>query len=150
MTKKALSPIVAVVVLVGVAILLGGFISSWLGGFIKESSQQNTCTITTIYTMESATVNITSGELVVRLKNSGKSDLYNFSLEVENATMIDVLKATYPADTYRLQPGRTQLIRTNISNYNISSQNITNIQTVKVLTRSCPEYSPNPINVENI
>ncbi|UCD03365.1 MAG: hypothetical protein JSV63_01890 [Candidatus Aenigmatarchaeota archaeon] len=150
MAKKALSPIVAVVVLVGVAILLGGLVSSWLGGFITESSKHDICTITTLYTISDAKVNETSGELVVRLKNSGKADLYNFSFEAENGTIIEVLKATSPDDTYKLGPGRTQLIRTNISNYNISRENITNIDTVKVLTASCPEYSPDPIKVENI
>ncbi len=150
MSKKAISPVIAVVVLVGVAIMLGGLISSWMSSFVQESSRNNACSITTMYTITDATVNESTGELIVRLKNVGKDTLYNFSMEVDNGTVIDLLPATAPADTYELGPGRTQLIRSNISNYNISRENITNIDTVTVLTKSCPEYSPEPINVENI
>ncbi len=150
MAKKAISPVVAVVVLVGVAIMLGGLVSSWMSSFVQETSRNEACSITTMYTITEASANGSSGELRVKLKNIGKDDLYNFSFEANNGTVIDLLQATEPADTYKLRPGMTQYIRTNFTDYNISVENITNIDTVTVLTLSCPEYSPDPIKVENI
>jgi flagellin-like protein len=150
MVKKAISPIVAVVVLVGIAIMLGGLISSWIGSFVDESSKTGTCPMTTMYTISDAEVNETSGLLTVTLRNTGKDDIYNFSLEVDNGTLIELLQATSPSDTYILVPSRTQYIRTNITNQNITTSNITNIDTVTILTRSCPDYAPAAIKVENI
>ncbi len=150
MTKKGISPVVAVVVLIGVAVMLGGLVSSWMNSFVTKSTQHNTCAITTMYTISSATVNETSGRLLITVKNIGKSTVYNFTFEADNGTVIDVMQATSPAETYTLEPGRTQYVETNISNYNVSRQNITNIDTVTVLTESCPEYAPEPIKVTNI
>jgi flagellin-like protein len=150
MAMKGLSPIVAVVILIGVAVMLGGLVSSWLSSFVDQSSKYDACAITTLYTITDATVNATSGELKLKVKNVGKSAVYNFSIEVSNGTLIDVLPATSPPDTYRLESGRTQYIETNISDYNISRMNITNIGTVTLMTRSCPEYAPEPVTVTNI
>jgi flagellin-like protein len=150
MARKGISPVVAVVVLIGIAVMLGGLVSSWISSFVMDSSQHDTCAITTTYTISDAQVNQTSGKLRVTLKNTGKDSVYNFSVEADNGTLIEVLAATSPADTYVLESGRTQYIQTNISDYNISRMNITNINTITVLTQSCPEYSPKPITVTNI
>jgi len=150
MAKKGISPIVAVVVLIGVAVMLGGLVSSWMSSFIDDSSKYDTCAIMTMYTISDAVVNESSGKLIVKLKNIGKSAVYNFTFEADNGTVLDIMPATSPADTYRLEPGRTQYIETNISDYNISKENITNIDTITVLTLSCPEYGPEPIKVTNI
>jgi len=150
MARKGISPIIAVVVLIGVAVMLGGLVSSWMSSFVTTSSKYDTCSITTMYVISEATVNETSGRLLVKLKNIGKSSVYNFTFEADNGTVLDVMPATSPVDTYNLEPGRTQYIETNISNYNISKENITNIDTITVLTQSCPEYGPEPIKVTNI
>ncbi len=150
MSRKGISPVVAVVILIGVAVMLGGLVSSWLSSFVNTNSKQNACAITTMYTITEATVNTTSGKLRLKVKNVGKSGVYNFSIEANNGTVIEVLRATSPPDTYILASGRTQYIETNISDYNISSMNITNIGTVTLMTRSCPEYTPEPIAVTNI
>jgi flagellin-like protein len=150
MSRKGISPVVAVVVLIGVAVMLGGLVSSWLSSFVDTSSKQDTCAITTMYTITEATVNTTSGKLRLKVKNVGKSSVYNFSIEANNGTIIEVLRAMSPPDTYVLESGRTQYVETNISDHNISSMNITNIDTVTLMTRSCPEYAPEPITVTNI
>ncbi len=150
MGKKGISPVVAVVVLIGVAVMLGGLVSSWISSFVIDSSKQDACAITTMYTISDAEVNQTSGKLRVTVKNTGKSAVFNFSIEADNGTVIDVMPATSPSDTYSLDTGMTQYIETNISDYNISRMNITNIDTITVLTQSCPEYTPKPIIVTNI
>jgi len=150
MTKKGISPVVAVVLLIGIAVMLGGLVSSWLSSFIHQNSQQSTCALTTMYVISEAQVNESSGYLAVKLKNTGQSGISNFTFEVYNGTVYDALTATSPDDSYVLQPGRTQLIKTNFTDQSITSTNITEISTVTVISESCPEYSPEPIKVVNI
>jgi flagellin-like protein len=146
MGKKGISPIVAVVVLVGLAVMTGGLVSSWITSFVQDSTRDaDTCAITTMFTISDASVNETSGELKVKVKNTGKDDIYNFTLEVDNGTLLKAFKATSPSETYRVSSGETQYIIGNISPHNITS-----IDTLNVLARSCLGYYPEPVSVKNL
>jgi len=145
MPKKAVSPVVAVVILIALAIAVGGMVSSWLASFVFERTQQDTCAISTMYTILQASYNGSSGGVDIKLKNTGKDDLYNFTVEVDNGTVIASTAAYSPVSTYRLGPGKTQYVLANISD-----QNMTTADTVAVLVGSCLSYSPSPRKVTNI
>jgi flagellin-like protein len=142
MARKAISPMIALVIMIAIVVTLGGMITSWLSGFVSESSQHDTCAIDTVYTLSDASYNASSGQIRVKVKNSGKEDLYNFTVEADNGTLIAIIPVTSPAQTYHLRSGRSQYILANSSAYNI-----TNIATITVITGSCTGYSPSPVNI---
>ena len=142
MGRKAVSPIIAVVIIIAIVVALGGILSSWLSGFVSDSIQTDTCAINTMYTASEASHNEITGEMRVKVKNSGKHGLYNFSIEADNGTVIVFIQATSPSPTYILGSGKTQYVLANSSGHNI-----TNIDKIKVLVRSCPAYSPSPVDI---
>ncbi len=142
MARKAVSPIIAIVIIIALVVALGGILSSWLSGFVSDSTQSDTCAINTMYTASDAFYNGTTGEIKVKVKNSGKYGLYNFSIEADNGTIIAVIPATSPGPTYILGSGKTQYVIANSSGFNI-----TNIATIKVLVDSCRAYSPSPMDI---
>jgi flagellin-like protein len=145
MGSKGLSPIIAVVILIGIAVMAGGILSSWVTSFISDSARQDTCAITTMYTLSEATYNSTSGIVKLRVKNAGSSSLRNFTVEADNGTLIARALASSPDPSYTVGKGMAQYIVANVSN-----ASITNVITITVLTQSCPGYSPVPVQVENI
>jgi flagellin-like protein len=145
MGSKGLSPIVAVVILIGIAVMAGGMLSSWVTSFITDNSRQDTCAVTTMYTLSDVTYNATSGEVKVRVKNTGSTVLQNFSVEADNGTLIARAVASSPDPSYTVGRGMAQYVVANASNASIS-----NVMTITVLTASCPGYSPVPVEVENI
>lgn len=142
MARKAVSPIIAIVIIIATVVALGGILSSWLSGFVSDSTQADMCAINTMYSISEAFHNGTTGEIKVKVKNSGKYGLYNFSFEADNGTIITFIPATSPGATYILGSGRTQYVLANSSGYNI-----TNINQIRVLVGSCRVYSPSPVNI---
>ncbi len=145
MKRKAISPVVAVVILIGLAVMTGGLLSSWVSSFITDSSRQDTCSITTMYTISDPVFNASSGEIKVRIKNTGNDAIYNFTFEADNGTDIELIPASSPAYDYTVGSGRTQYVISNSSFINM-----TTVETVTLLTESCPGYSPSPVRVKNI
>jgi flagellin-like protein len=142
MARKAVSPIIAIVLIIAIVVTLGGLLSSWLSGFVSESTQSDMCAVNTMYTASEPFYNGSTGELKVKVKNDGKYGIYNFSFEADNETMIAVMPATSPSPTYILGTGKTQYVITNSTPYNI-----TNIATIKVLVDSCRAYSPSSLDI---
>ena len=146
MAKKAISPLIAIIVLVALVVTLGGLLSVWLTSFFYEaSSEDDTCAITTLFTVTGPTYNASDGQIKLMVKNTGRDDLYNFTLELDNGTLFALVPATSPNETYSLAPGRSQYVMANASHYNI-----TNIDTVKLLVASCPTHSSSTVKVANI
>lgn len=145
MGSKGVSPVVAVVILIGIAVITSGILSSWITSFVSESSNQDTCSMKTMYTLSDVTYNATSGEIKLRVKNTGAARLYNFSVEADNGTVVFLAQASSPAPSYMVDVGRAQYVLANMS-----PENISNVLTVTVLTQSCAGYSPAHIGVENI
>jgi flagellin-like protein len=145
MGRKGLSPIIAVVILIGIAVMAGGILSSWVTSFITDSSRQDTCAITTMYTLSEATYNSTSGIVKVRVKNTGSTAIRNFTVEADNETLIARTSASSPDPSYTVGEGMAQYVVANVSN-----SSITNVLTITVLTESCAGYAPVPVEVENI
>jgi flagellin-like protein len=145
MARKAISPVVAVVILIGLAVMTGGLLSSWVSSFITDSSRQDTCSISTMYSISDPTFDESSGEIKVKIKNTGNDAIYNFTFETDNGTDIVLIPASSPSPDLVVGSGRTQYVVSNSSYYNM-----TGVETVTVLTESCPGYSPTAVKVENI
>lgn len=145
MIKKGISPLVAVVILIALVITVGGLISSWISTFVIETSNQDTCAISTIYSVTEVSHNETTGHLKARITNSGQDTVHNFTVEADNGSMIVTIAPTSPASTYELDPGQSQYLLANTTNYNITS-----IDVIRVIAGSCPGYVPTAVKVTNI
>jgi FlaG/FlaF family flagellin (archaellin) len=145
MTKKALSAIVATIILVALVVAVLGLVSSWISKFVTENTQQDTCMLSTIYTLTDASYSATRGEIKVKVRNAGRLDIYNFTVEADNGTVIVSVAASSPDTSLVLGPGKSQYILAPLT-----SQNITNIDKMTVLVGSCPGYSASPVKVVNI
>lgn len=145
MRRKGVSPVVAVVILIGIAVITGGLLSSWITSFVSDSAKQDTCSINTMYTLSDVTYNATSGEIKLKVKNTGTVKLYNFTIEADNGTDIFLAQASSPDPSYLVDTGRAQYVAANFS-----PENMSNILTITVLTQSCKGYSPAHTEVGNI
>ena len=145
MGRKGLSPVIAVVILIGIAVITGGILSSWVTSFVTDTASQSTCAINTMYTLSEATYNATSGIVKVKVKNTGSASLSNFSVEADNGTHVARALVSFPDPSYSVGSGMSQYVLANASNYSI-----TNVVKITVLTQSCRVYSPVPVEVENI
>jgi len=142
---KGLSTIVAAIILIALVVTAAGIVGSWITNFVTQTTNADTCAVTTTYTVTDAYYNSTSGEIRVKLKNTGKSDLFNFTVEADNGTLIASVGAYSPLASFRLGQGKSQYIMANIND-----TNMTNVDTVKVLAGSCTSYPPSPVRVVNI
>ncbi|MFH0957023.1 MAG: archaellin/type IV pilin N-terminal domain-containing protein [Candidatus Aenigmatarchaeota archaeon] len=145
MGSKGLSPLIAVIIMIGIAVVVGGILSSWVTSFVSGSARQDTCAITTMYTLSEATYNASSGIVKVKVKNMGSVSLRNFSVEADNGTLIARAPASFPDPSYSVGSGMAQYVVANASN-----SSITNVVSITVLTESCKGYSPVPVEVGNI
>lgn len=145
MARKGISPVVAVVILIAIAVMIGGLVSSWMSSFVSENTDQDMCAINTLYSITDITVNDSNGEIKLRLKNTGKLAVYNFSIEAENGTTFEIIPATSPAANYSIGPGETQYVIANTTGYNI-----TNIDTLTVISGSCSGYAPKHTKIINL
>jgi len=145
MARKAISPVIATVILIAIAVTLGGILSSWMNSFVRDTTDTETCAIRTLYTVTEATYDADSGEVRMRVRNTGSSQLFNFTLEADNGTVIAAVRAGYPAAGFTLGAGESQYVSANFS-----GQNITGIEKVTLLSGSCPSYSSSPVKVAHI
>ncbi len=145
MARKAISPVIATVILIAIAVTLGGVLSSWMNSFVRETTDTETCAIRTLYTVTDATYDADSGEVRMKVRNTGSSPLYNFTMEADNGTVIVSLLAGYPAADFSLVAGQSQYVSANFS-----GQNITEIEKVTLLSGSCQSYSSSPVKVAHI
>ncbi|MBN1896842.1 MAG: hypothetical protein JW789_03915 [Candidatus Aenigmarchaeota archaeon] len=144
MVRKGISPVVAVVILIAIAVMIGGMVSSWVSSFVTDNTAHDDCGIKTLYSLSDATINETSGEIKLKLKNIGSLPVYGFSIEVDNGTTFGVFEATYPDANYTVSPGETQYIITN------TTYNITNVEKLTVKTVACSGYAPTHANIVNL
>jgi flagellin-like protein len=92
---KGISPVVAVVLLVAVAISLGMLVTSWITNLYYDiRSGESACAIKTNYIIDSVQWNQTSkspaynSTLLIKITNKGELKLYGFGLEMLNGTKI--------------------------------------------------------------
>lgn len=94
MKRKGISPVVAVVLLVAVAISLGMLVTSWVTHLYYDIGETSACSIKTNYVIDSVAWNQTSkstiynSTLLIKITNKGDLNLYGFGVEMLNGTRI--------------------------------------------------------------
>ena len=140
---RGVSPVVAVVIMVAVAVILTVFVSGWvMDNISKQTGDSPDCSVHTQYDIESAKFKSSSNQTRVVVINKGEESIYGFSLQIENGTdMKTVAGATESPATSSssgLGKGRSVFITyTSIGNYNRTlGLSMTNL---KVMNTGCPE-----------
>ncbi|MBU0953546.1 MAG: hypothetical protein KKA90_03955 [Nanoarchaeota archaeon] len=90
--RKGISPIIAAILLVAIAVVLGTLTASWLTNWagIQINKNDISCSLNTNYLIESAIFNHTNfnDSLQLRIVNKGSQDLYGFGVVLDNTTVI--------------------------------------------------------------
>ncbi len=142
---KGISPIIAVVILIGFTLTIGVLVSSWI---TQLSTQQTTESETTLseckglmYSFSKLDVTYTTSDhiLTIKVTNIGTKDIYGFSVEVANSTYIagDVPIVQNVLETDPLRPQGSAYIKADLTNY----LEMGKLEYVKVLNSVCPTYS---------
>src|SRR3989338_1892296 len=137
--KKGISPVVASVILVAAAVLIGAvatvFVSSFVG---QKTTQANTagCAVTNQFTISDAQVNST-GAVRVKLSNSGQGTVSNFTIEVTltNGT-IERKLALSPSSTANITSGQSTFVMSNVFDANVDNL----VGEVKVTSDACKQF----------
>jgi FlaG/FlaF family flagellin (archaellin) len=165
--KRAVSPIVSVVILIVISLSIASFIAPWMYELVltttnetgSSTQQQIRCRNAGLdfdsaygnYGVQSNfSGNVSANQtdwIRARVVNTGNLDLYGFSFEVtlENQSVLEIkhyesTDATEMTASYPLRPFRSAIIEANIT-YDIN-ESITTLKEVKVLNSVCAEVAP--------
>lgn len=161
--RKGISPIIAVVLLIAIAISLGILVSNWATQwvFTEISSPERACGLDTDYIIERAVFNETGDDqLWIKITNKGNVELYGFGIEMDNGTRIvrfesgsefinQSNQSTIINRTNRLGRERSLYLIVNLTNesfYNYSTFGST-LKSVKVLNDVCDTVASPPATV---
>jgi archaellum component FlaF (FlaF/FlaG flagellin family) len=88
---KGVSPVVAGVILISVAVVVGVMVSTWVTNWTStQTSNTPTCAVNTHYVIDSATFTSSTNETRVKITNRGSEGIYGFEMTVDNGT--DILR----------------------------------------------------------
>lgn len=95
---KGISPIVAVVILMALAVTIGIMVSIWMTGWVstQRESEEFGCAGRTRYIIESAKYTQSDTGLRFRLTNKGGEGIYGFDLMLFNGTDSETLAYNSP------------------------------------------------------
>lgn len=100
-SKKALSPVVAAIILVAVTVAVSIAVAAWMGSMAVNEMEVSELTITHI---DFTTGNATDGRIIVHASNTGTSDVTIYRIRVNGAD-----ESTWSADTANtVAPGATE------------------------------------------
>jgi flagellin-like protein len=108
MGMKGISPVIASVLLIGIAIAVAVMLSSWITHWVSTRTQQasSACVTSTNYKIDSARFNMNTNNMTITLTNLGSTELYGFSVQVMNTTAVSVYNSS---DTkFSISPNITQ------------------------------------------
>jgi hypothetical protein len=93
---EGVSPIIAVVILIGLAVAVGITLSSWVTHMVQQQTGESSfCKLNTNYIISSAGFNRSgANELTMKITNKGTFSLYGFGVEVDNGTMVAQFNST--------------------------------------------------------
>jgi flagellin-like protein len=89
--RKGVSPVVATVLLVAVAVSIGIATTTWVTHWVATETQSTgmDCSLRTAYDIDSAIFNQTGDDyLFVKITNKGEEDIYGFGAVLDNGTII--------------------------------------------------------------
>ncbi len=97
MNKRGVSPVIAVVLLIGVAVSMGILVTTWVTHWVSFQITEVglSCSVDTNYILEAVTFNLTGDELLrIKITNKGAREIYGFSAILDNGTRIVRLNST--------------------------------------------------------
>lgn len=95
--KKGVSPVIAVVIMIAVAITTGVMLSTWVTQWVNRQTGDTsmTCVIRTNYIIESAKFNSSGNNvLIIKVRNRGAEELYGFGVILDNTSDIYQFNST--------------------------------------------------------
>ena len=143
--RKAISPLVATVMLIGITIAVVALISSWVVSMIRSQQEeigeggekQIECTNALLEVVDVICSNSTE-ELKIAINNIGLIDLYNFSVFVRVNNTFYQNSTGGPNSTNVLGPGE-QAILTYSCDRDIYCAGDAKVTTVRVSPANCPQ-----------
>ena len=145
---KGLSPIIAIIVMMGVAITVGILISNWVTQWTTEhlDTTASSCALNTNYVIDSVIFKNSTYTLTIKVTNKNSKSLYGFSVQVENTTEIllfnssdgNVTFSPNVTSTNRLLRDRSVYIKVNLTRHPTMGSSLT---TVKVFNDACSAVS---------
>ncbi|MBI2676001.1 MAG: hypothetical protein HYX24_06065 [Candidatus Aenigmarchaeota archaeon] len=148
MHLKAVSPLVAVVLLISITLLTGVVITLWVKSFTSKYTSLSPieCALNAQYAIDSAEYDSARKEISVRVTNKGKIDLSGFSLILDNSTDIREVNSTSGMLSFspdisrsnRLKIERSVIIKANAASGHELARTL---KSIKVLNEVCAEVS---------
>jgi flagellin-like protein len=152
---KGVSPIIATIILIALAITIGMMLSSWITHwfYIQTGRTSVSCALETNYAIESARWNISStslnNTLLIKVLNKGSRGIYGFGVVLDNGTRIVQLNSSSSlvnqggiSSSNPLQQEQSAYISVNLTNttlyYPVLGSTLTE---VRVTNDACPDVS---------
>lgn len=137
---RGISPVIAAIILIGLAISVGIMVSSWVTHMVDQQTGENAfCKLNTNYIIETTEFNRSgANELLMKVTNKGTYELYGFGVEVDNGTYVvqfnstDTRISTSPAisSTGKLKQEHSAYITTSMAGYTALARTATKIKLV--------------------
>ena len=136
--RKAVSPIVATVVLIAAAIVVGTMAVVWTSGWVSQRTTEagtSSCALQTAYGLENIRYTQSTGLIELKLTNTGTETIGNFTIETEllNGTITSVL-ASNPSAATNVTSGQSVYVSANTTWANQT------IRSFKVRNNACKNF----------
>ncbi|MFH1445196.1 MAG: archaellin/type IV pilin N-terminal domain-containing protein [Nanoarchaeota archaeon] len=145
---KAISPLIAIIIMMGVAVSIGVLISNWVTQWTAEQMEttSSSCSLNTNFVIDSAVFKNSTSILTLKITNKNSRSLYGFSVQVVNASDILVFNASDGNVTFspnitsssKLLRGRSIFVKVNLTGYPTMGSSLTE---VKVFNEACNAVS---------
>jgi len=144
---KGISPIVASVLLIAVAISVGVLATTWVRNWIMEQTSQDlsSCVLDTEYQIDSTQYNSTSKLLTLKITNKNSRNIWGFGVMLDNGST--VLDVAYSSSNITLSPSitlnskldreRATYLTLNLTDYTGYATIGSTVSTVKVTNQVC-------------
>lgn len=154
--RKGVSPLIAVIILLAIAITTGIVISNWVNNFIFRSTSDISvhCATSANYIIEFAQYDSATTTLTVKVTNKNSIGLYGFGAEVQNFTAIESFRSnevtTSPGDLAvdnRLRQEQSAFIYIDMADHTPLAETAT---TVVITNEACPSVSARTTSVAQL
>src|SRR3989338_545681 len=145
--KKGISTVVASVLLVAAAIIIGVVATTWASGFVGQktaSAGSAGCATSTAFTVSDVEVNNATtrndtSNMTARLTNVGQDDLKNFTVEWEfgNGTIVSFV-ANSPGQNDNITAGQSVQLQSKVNTSENSAKTV--LKSMTVTAGSCKAY----------
>ena len=141
---KGVSPVVAGVILISVAVVVGVMVSTWVTNWVStQTSTSPTCALNTQYVIDSATFTSSINETRIKITNKGSEGIYRFEMTVDNGTNIirlsTVTESFNTSTANRLTQGQSMYLRdTLMGTFNTSLYSQATM--ISVTNTGCPSF----------